>query len=265
MRRCAFTLVELLVVVALIGMLVALLLAAVHKAKQRGQTAACASNLRQLALANLTFAAEHDGQYVQAQERDNNVRWHGMRSSNGSPFDGRRGPLAPYLGTDARVKLCPVFDDVLTGPDSFEVSTGGYGYNAAYIGGQPGRPFVAERLANVPHPMRTVMFTDAAFAREKGIQEYAYCEPYQWVDAAGKMRGTLMPSVHFRHDGRANVAWCDGHVTAEVPVELGKLNGYGGDSEKWKIGWFGPRRENGYWNPKAQLEEPLAIVEGGAR
>jgi prepilin-type processing-associated H-X9-DG protein/prepilin-type N-terminal cleavage/methylation domain-containing protein len=257
MRRCAFTLLELLVVIAMIAVLTALLLGAVHKAKESGEATACASNLRQLALANLAFAAEHDGQYVQAQERNNNVRWHGVRSSNVDPFDGTRGPLAPYLGAEARVKLCPAFLDALTGMASFETSTGGYGYNAAYIGGQPGNPFVAERMANVPHPARTVMFTDAAFARASGIQEYAYCEPYQWPDAAGRLVGSLTPSVHFRHNGRANVAWCDGHITAEAPAELGRTNGYGGDSEKWKIGWFGPRRQNGFWNPRAELDEPF--------
>ena len=258
MRRSAFTLLELLVVVAIIAVLIALLFAAIQKARQTGEATACASNLKQLALANLAFAAEHDGQYVAAQDHANAVRWHGVRSGGGA-FDGTRGPLAPYLGAEARVKLCPIFRDALSGADSFENSTGGYGYNAAYIGGQPGNAFVAERFANVLHPARTLMFADCAFARANGIQEYPYCEPYQWTDAVGRLRGALSPSVHFRHHGRANVAWCDGHVTAELPAELGSTNGYGGDPAKWNIGWFGPRRENGYWNPRAELDDPPGI------
>ena len=57
----------------------------------------------------------------------------------------------------------------------------------------------------------------------------------------------LDPSVHFRHGGRANVAWCDGRVTAAgSPHEkLGGKNSYGGDAEKWVIGWFGDAQENG--------------------
>ncbi len=251
MKRRGFTLLELLIVVAIIAVLAGLLLAVLGSTKDKAQATQCVSNLRQLALANLAHVAEHGGQYVQAQERNNNVRWHGVRKNGKQPFDATQGLLAPYLGGERRVKLCGTFRDALKGGQTFEASTGGYGYNAAYIGGTWRDTYRAEFVTNVPQPTRTVMFADTALPRANGIQEYAYAEPYQWVDRAGKLAGALAPSVHFRHAGRANVAWCDGHVSAEEPTRLGATNLYGGDASKGNIGWFGPEANNGYWNPRA--------------
>jgi prepilin-type N-terminal cleavage/methylation domain-containing protein/prepilin-type processing-associated H-X9-DG protein len=247
----AFTLVELLVTIAIIAVLAALIMAAVNSVRSKADAAKCASNLRQLVSANLTYAAENNGQFVPAQEPTNLIRWHGVRTSVNSKFDPSRGPLAPYLGTDGRVKLCPALARVLSGKQSFEDGTGGYGYNATYVGGTPLDPYTPARLSALETPSRVIMFADCAFPRQDGLQEYAYAEPWQWVDYRGRMRGALDPSVHFRHSDCANVAWCDGHISAEPYSKLGSTNSYGGNSAQWKVGWFGPSANNGYWAPSS--------------
>jgi prepilin-type N-terminal cleavage/methylation domain-containing protein/prepilin-type processing-associated H-X9-DG protein len=56
-----FTLIELMVVVAVIGILAALLLPAVSRAKERGKSTSCLSNLRQLDMAATMYAGDnHD-------------------------------------------------------------------------------------------------------------------------------------------------------------------------------------------------------------
>jgi len=252
-----FTLVELLVVMAIIGLLIALALPALNSALTSGRAAASMSNLRELAAANLTYTSEHDGYYCPAQDVNNLIRWHGGRTTTGAgddaAFDPAKGYLSPYLGTDGRVKECPLFANMVTGSSSFENGSGGYGYNEVYIGGTPTAPWPLNYqptcVSRVPRPSQTIMFTTTALAKVNGLQEYPFCEPYQFVDPNGNLDGAATASVHFRDHGRALVAWCDGHVTAELPAQLDGVNLYGGNSTQDNIGWFGPSDNNGYWNP----------------
>ncbi len=256
MSRRAFTLVELLVVVAIIGILAALILAAVQSVQRKADTSQSAHNIRTLALANIAYAAEN-GRYCPADDRRNTRRWHGSRRSGAKTFDPAEGFLAPYLGKDRRVIACPVFQRMQKSAQTFEEGTGGYGYNAAYIGGMPGGKWNSDgtREAAVPaiveSPARTIMFTSTAYARAEGLQEYPYCEPPFWDFGNGPSGSRPSPTVHFRFDGKAVVAWCDGHVTFEAPGprEEGD-NPHGGDVKSNDLGWFGPDEGNGYWNSR---------------
>jgi len=254
-RTSGFTLVELLIVVAIIVLMGAGLLPGLHLAREAARRATCAANIAQLAAANAAYAAQSDGHFVLAAEdiEDNGgrQRWHGVRKSQADPFDPALSPLAPFLGSDGLIKECPSFrPDVTTGPEAFEAGGGGYGYNCTYVGGRYDLPDPAQhsaRMTQVRQPNRTVMFTDSAYAywNPLRIVEYSFCEPPYWPPSPGAPPGRRPnPTIHFRHRGYANVAWVDGHV---APEELAFTAPYQTDgqlpeaeAERIGLGWFGP-------------------------
>jgi prepilin-type processing-associated H-X9-DG protein len=244
-----FTVVEMIAVICVMAFLAVILIPTAQWLRREGMAAKSTGNLRQLATANLAYAADHDGAYCPAQEPRNRGRWHGGRVSTKDKFEPAEGFLAPYLGLSRQIGLCPLMAALRKSGQTFEEGTGGYGYNAAYIGGTPANPYKPTNVMFVPRPSRTIMFATTALARGEGVQEYPYVEPFQWVNPNGKLSGPLQPSLHFRANGYALVAWCDGHVSKEKPGQLGGGDYYGGDSKKQQIGWFGPKKDNGYWNP----------------
>jgi prepilin-type N-terminal cleavage/methylation domain-containing protein len=74
-RNSAFTLIELLVVIAIIAILAGLLLPTVISARNKGRAAMSGNNLRQIQMANILYAADHDGAYVAAKTETGGTLW----------------------------------------------------------------------------------------------------------------------------------------------------------------------------------------------
>jgi prepilin-type N-terminal cleavage/methylation domain-containing protein len=94
-RKNGFTLMELLVVLAILALLIAILLPVFHRARRSSQASVCIAHLRQLACATLLYASDYDenfalGFYTKAEG-----------------FVTLWGLQRPYTKSDA-ITLCPL-------------------------------------------------------------------------------------------------------------------------------------------------------------
>ena len=79
----AFTLIELLVVISIIALLIALLLPTLAQAREAANNVVCAANQKQINLATLIYAEDHDGSLPPGND-------------NGSPVKLWPGTLLPW-------------------------------------------------------------------------------------------------------------------------------------------------------------------------
>lgn len=260
-KQKAFSLVELLVVISIIGLLMAILMPALAAAKSQAKSIVCKSNLRQLVLANIGYATEDDGYYVAAASdlwdgAGGYHRWHGLRDDRDKPFDPLRGPLVAYLSS-GKVKQCPErvrFVKGKTWSESFEKGCGGYGYNMTYLGCRLWQSGIATleqwkkahaettRISEVAKPSETLMFADCALSIKAGYYiEYSFAEPpFVLENGKPKIGSYMSPSIHFRHRALANIGWTDGHVGSRKMADFDLENTYGVNSANMKLGWFEP-------------------------
>jgi prepilin-type N-terminal cleavage/methylation domain-containing protein/prepilin-type processing-associated H-X9-DG protein len=230
--RGGFTLVELLVVIAVMGIMFALLLPAVQSSRAAARRIQCANSLKQIGIALHLYAGSWNGSLMPVSTYNWMLGGYPQRywfgelkdpatlAPDEDPIARHKGFLMPYMERNTRVMQCPEFMDV---KPKYGKATSGYGYNYIYCGPgvQPnwmtGDPYdllgpVTYGLKDLKSTHSTIIFADAAAV-------------YDFDDWGGKFKkgevvetfhieppSSQFPSVHFRHMGVANVLFLDGAV-----------------------------------------------------
>jgi prepilin-type N-terminal cleavage/methylation domain-containing protein/prepilin-type processing-associated H-X9-DG protein len=241
-KQAGFTLIELLVCVAVIALLIALLLPALSQAKAKGKAAKCAANLKEIYVAYATYNADiGDNKYLISGSISSTDYWYTNGSVNGSStnFSGTI-PHTPSMSDYYKkqdICWCPEVAAAYTSTNypttDFYHHSSSYSF-AVFSGSVPMNKY-QEYIIDVP--AETLFLADSA----AGVQTVAsgmvvynglFCGPGHGLTtpatvAAPYYTGGLgapanftnsffIGGVHGRHNGLANVAWYDGHVSAEV-------------------------------------------------
>jgi prepilin-type N-terminal cleavage/methylation domain-containing protein/prepilin-type processing-associated H-X9-DG protein len=207
-RLPGFTLTEVLVVIAIVGVMATLLLPILRKGREAARMSVCLSNLRQVSVAAGSYAADNGGSFPPF--------WNWLHATSGQagfPQDITTGALYPYLKNKATY-LCPTDRLALnSGPEArsksvTSIRNNSYAMNCALCHQHDASKFLA--------PDRTLLWMEANLDRE---DNGGVAGP-----VAGPSACKFIPEpISTRHSGLGHLLYADLHVQRVSSIAAARL------------------------------------------
>ena len=211
-NKSAFTLVELLVTIAVIAILAALILPAFNSARESANSAICISNLRSLGVATVSYINDHNGTIPPAYDSDARTLSIWSRAAGGDQYLGWTTDYLPFTNSwnnpPCMPKLhCPTAQarDATT-MNKQTIYGSNYGLNV-WITRFASWALPWHKLLSLPVPQsQVVLAADVQFVSGDSASQYVIAPQNPTY-------------VSYRHRGHANFLWLDGHVTSGTNLQ----------------------------------------------
>lgn len=197
----AFTLVEMMVVLGILGILLALGTGALARAMESADETTCLARMKSASAALLLYASEHDGELPRSSH-----------SAFGVSQRGWARELLPYLGYDSnipRADFWSIAQKLYRCPsDTRPPERLSYGLNVYFeldpgMDDYPGSPQQWRRIQSVPEPARTILLAEVG--ANGSSTDHVMAHFWGGNLAAVEVEGD-------RHAGGSHYAFLDGSV-----------------------------------------------------
>ncbi len=215
-------------VIAIIGVLAALLLPVLARAKDAAATAECNSNLRQISLATLMYREDYDGLHVINT---------GYNDHAPPPFGDHPKQIWSKILVQDYPEVIPCFKCPAQTVKCWNGSPNNRQYALNLFVIQESRHWkfgLLSRLHFMRDPSSTLHLTDAPgsdlYGNAWALKDHEQVR-IEWMKP-GKPFHSIAMTQHLR---RFNRAWADGHVSL---LETTDVYGWATDGDNWEVDWL---------------------------
>jgi len=218
-----FSLVEILVVLAIVALLTILLFPTINRLARESQKMHCLSNLRSIGGALHLFAGEHNGWFPEQNTTGENNRGKGLQ------WDAKILPYIDFptlpngeldLASNRKTVLfCPASKPH---PDQPGVRSLSYGYNRWVARNVEG----SRHLGSIQNPSRLILAADTEWIPGSN-ESYLILQGQNnaiWIQP--NSAGPNERLAYDRHGGLINVLFADGSVSSRPPVGSAHASGF---------------------------------------